>query len=67
MREHRAMEKADKDRGEGRTRVTIAGKTSTRANFDPRKFALHLLEQRGKSKSLDERLRRQAEMEAKVG
>lgn len=64
MLDRRAMEKADRDRGEGRTRVTIAGKTSTRTNFDPRKFALSLLERRGR-KTLAEREAWMREAEAK--
>ncbi|MBZ9698819.1 hypothetical protein [Mesorhizobium sp. CO1-1-9] len=62
------IEKAIQDRNNTRTRVTFAGKTSTKTNFDPRKFALLLIEKRGKSKSIsmEERTRRQAEMEAKV-
>jgi hypothetical protein len=60
------LEKAVSQRNETRTRITYAGKTSTRYDFDPKKFALLLIEKRGKSKSLEERARRQAEMEEKV-
>lgn len=60
------IEKAERERGERRTKVTIFGKTSTRTNFDPKKFALTLIERRGKP-SLDERIRRQEEMERKFG
>ncbi|TIW28765.1 MAG: hypothetical protein E5V63_03905 [Mesorhizobium sp.] len=59
-------EQAISKRKDTRTRVTYAGKTSTRGDFDAKKFALLLIEKRGKSKSLAERQRRQAEMEAKV-
>ncbi|RLP21981.1 hypothetical protein D8676_26465 [Mesorhizobium sp. YM1C-6-2] len=62
------MEKADRDRGEGRTRVTFAGKTSTRTSFDPKKFALLLLEKRiKKTKTIEERDAWMREAEAKVG
>ncbi|MGO4832886.1 hypothetical protein AB4144_11425 [Rhizobiaceae sp. 2RAB30] len=62
-----AIEKADRDHGEARTRVTYAGETSTRTSFDPKKFALLLIEQRGKKRTLEERVRRQEEIEEKHG
>ncbi|TIQ42536.1 hypothetical protein [Mesorhizobium sp.] len=55
-------EQAISNRKDTRTRVTYAGKTSTRSDFDAKKFALLLIEKRGRSKSLDERERA---MEAK--
>ncbi|WP_189587875.1 hypothetical protein [Mesorhizobium sp. M3A.F.Ca.ET.201.01.1.1] len=45
--------------------MTYAGKTSIRSDFDAKKFALLLLEKRGKRKTLAERERLQAAMEAK--
>ncbi|PBB84570.1 hypothetical protein [Mesorhizobium sp. WSM3876] len=58
-------EQAITSRKDTRTRVTYAGKTSIRSDFDAKKFALLLLEKRGKRKTLAERERLQAAMEAK--
>ncbi|WP_152536152.1 hypothetical protein [Mesorhizobium loti] len=61
MRETAVSERSDK-----RRRVTYAGKTSTRSDFDPKKFALSLIEKRVKKPGIEEREARLRRAEAAV-
>lgn len=60
-----SIETATVDRGESRTAVTYAGKTSVRTGFDPKAFArVLIMERRLKKTGFRDRVARQAEMEA---
>jgi hypothetical protein len=60
------VEQSDAQHASIRRRVIYLGKTTTRSDFDPKKFAAEIIERRGIKMTLAQRQARQAAMEAAV-